>query len=202
MICLPYDSVIVTLLSLFTRRHLPFGIKSEDMNEETRANIRGKLRSGEEPFSSLLGEPDGYSDILKILIDHLRRDPKLRPTASSLAQQLFEIVLDQAANSPLETEPQIQPTSPAEDLHALATEILAKAKKAKDLEASKSSRTKEPAEKIDRAKFDALVEAAQKPDPSLLFVVGLAHIWDLVSLPDTDELDLGRKPSKGNGFQY
>jgi len=76
----------------------------------------------------------------------------------------------------------------------LAKDILSKAEAAKEFSRSKGHGEMCAIEKIDKSTLAPLLLAAQEPDPSLLFVIGMAYLWDLV---DVDAESTGKPPSEG-----
>lgn len=169
----------MTLLSLITTR-APFDVRSEALDDNMHEKIRGKLKEGERPFAA---SSNDKSAVISTLLEYLQSNPFLRPTASSLAQRLFEFVLQKAAGFGSEDASQSQPAVPAaQELHSLAIDIMAKVEEAKKASRSKSSNEKHSIEKIDRTKFAALASAAQELDPSFSFIVGIAYLWGLVDV--------------------
>jgi hypothetical protein len=135
--------------------------------------IRERLHSGHLPISS---SSDEQITEITIAQDCLQTDPFLRPTASSLAQQLLELLVAVASekgplNHPLELRTNFT--------GKLATRILA------DAEKKRSKDAQLVPVKLTRPLFEPLVElAADSSDPSLIFVVGVAYLYDLVTIDE------------------
>jgi serine/threonine protein kinase len=170
-------SLVMVLLTLFTT-NAPFDTRSNQLESDTRKSIRKKLAAGDNPF------PDTKSDVSNIvstLMEHLQRDPFLRPTAGSLAQTLFELVLRRATI--FSSENTLQDIS-LHDIHVLAKDILSKVEKAKAISKLKATGEQVAIEKIRPSELTPLISAAQQSDPSMSFLLGIAYLWNVVDIED------------------
>jgi hypothetical protein len=131
----------------------------------------------------------------------LHKDPFLRPTASSLAQRLFDLVVLRAANVAGGGQQNLgfHPLGP--DLNDLVHLIIAKVREKREIQSNAqkigAAVPMETQFKVDEGKFASLLRAAQGTDPLISFVVGLAHLWNLVEIAEDAQDAICTRPLEG-----
>jgi hypothetical protein len=172
--------------------------------QETNQNsdmILQKLREGIPPFD--LDVNDGIPDKLSVLKSCLSRDAAQRPTASSLAQQLFDILIAESSKDLMDLPVTLQSSSTYGNVSAFIERLLKSIQAAKaERRASKGREpgTANPPEKFNQASIDQLVKRGTDTDPLAMFLVGTAYLWCLVELEE-EEMVLTGKPPGGMRVQ-
>ena len=152
----------------------PFDSSAETARDPVQSKaLRVKLRNGELPIAFNSG--DKPLTEVSIVRECLQNDPFLRPTASSLSQQLFNHLVLTASqhglvNQTIETQQHF--------MGKLEEQILANAEKQR----SKDSHI--VPDKLTMTNFQPLVDAVDSNNPSLAFVVGMAYLYDLVNVEE------------------
>jgi hypothetical protein len=113
----------------------------------------------------------------------LNKDPFMRPTASSLAEQLFELVIREASQNGKSLP---VPLSEGSENEMKQVEELAKKIRAMASERNKRRDVKDPT-KLSPSEVQPLIEAAKTLDPKYAFAVGLGYSGDLIDVQDDDD---------------
>lgn len=164
---------------MFFQGGFPFAMPSTSLrkdDDERRRAVKALLRSGQLPFT--LPTSDASME-LKIAHKCLHVDPFLRPTASWLAEQLFELVIRAGAaqfsstssHGNLATLGQAtNRDSPDEALRLLASL------------AEKGRSRPQDAAKVPITDLDALRKAAQNANPVCAYALGHAYMHNLIEM--------------------
>ncbi|CAM1507512.1 Fc.00g071530.m01.CDS01 [Cosmosporella sp. VM-42] len=173
-------SLGVLLLELFTGK-FPFDTQRRVDDESERKRIRDLLQSGRQPFAYDVNNGNPPMEIA-IAMRCILSDPYLRPTSSWISEQLFDLVIREAA-------------SIEQSVGTVPTEGLTETKGLDDLaksirDACIKKHSKDPTIeqiRIDQAQVKILETAAEGDNPIYAFVLGLAYTYDLVHLASDED---------------
>ncbi|KAF2682308.1 hypothetical protein K458DRAFT_488947 [Lentithecium fluviatile CBS 122367] len=168
-----------TVLHALFLAELPFGKKADQAkpdNKTVRREIKHLIHSKKGPFDNY---PVPMPREVEVARECLRSDPFLRPPASRVAQQLFDILISVAANDnpalPVPTHlHRVSSYLDKSSIDRLVKQISCAAREAKN--------GKEVTQKFAQVEMDKLKRAAEEPNPVYAYTVGLAYLRDLVDL--------------------
>jgi len=175
----PSSSLGVILQEIFLQQ-LPYGLTaSEAAASTTSEQVRAKLRDDGPIFEAAdSANARDFECPMQVVRGCLARDPFLRQTAASLAQELFEqlvLVASQASGTPVSLSIE---TSTRAELEALGKRILS-AEKIKYTDSANEPNSS--GYTISSDEFNQLVQASRTGDAWMAFVVGVAYLKNLVS---------------------
>lgn len=170
---------------------LPFGKTANIEDKEEQNKIKVLLQSGKAPFTKY---PMPIPKEVELARECLRLDPFLRPTASWLAEQIFEVLITVGTKNiphlviPVTTQQSLNDTAEKASIDELVEKIRHVGRQAKAKEGN--------IQKFTRAQINPLIRAAEGTNPVYAFTVGFAFIHDLVELGDESGEQLGLESKK------
>lgn len=178
------------LLHIIFEGGLPFATSSAELkDEEQQRRIKERLRSGQLPFAPSLANAPAE---LKLAQKCLHAEPYMRPLASWLAEQLFEILIRAGATStsapPSHNVALGQPAGAESAERAL--EMLASL-------AERASKSPQSVVTIRITELDSLVKASQDANPVCAYALGRAYMHNLIKMESGSVQDtLGVVPER------
>ncbi|KAF4629037.1 hypothetical protein G7Y89_g9110 [Cudoniella acicularis] len=172
-------SLGVFILESFTEK-FPFNTKADIGDEDEQKRIHELLQGGAKPFDLTVNSETPAEVIIAMRC--LAANPFMRPTASWISEQLFELVIREAAQKEVSVRTILQQEGPEETigLDDLAKRITDLASKKKEERVANRTR-------FEQSQLEALVAAAEGANPTYAFVLGLAYIRDLVQLGSEED---------------
>lgn len=174
------------LLHVVFLGELPFGKKANVEDKEEQNKIKTLLQSGEAPFRRY---PTPTPKEVELAQECLRSDPFLRPTASWLAEQIFEVLIRVGAKDIPQLA--IPVTTPRPLIDAVEKASIDKLVEQIHRVERQAKAKKGGIQKFTRAQINPLIRAAEGTNPVYAFTVGQAYVRDLVELGDESSEPLG-----------
>jgi hypothetical protein len=175
----------------------PFGLSADDMHQDENNSevIMNRLKAGINPFSNA-HEGEGIATIsIPILHQCLARDPLVRPTASALAQGLFDLLIASSSGSAFGDQ--------VLEAGARSGEMLSLDNLALTVQQGKSARLKlkdgqrPKMAKIPLSTINGLLKANQDTDPTIHMLVGQAYLLDMVDVGFEGDVSYTTKSFEG-----
>ncbi|KAH0566340.1 hypothetical protein GP486_000276 [Trichoglossum hirsutum] len=174
-----------TVLHMVFLAEFPFSKKADQAKPDdktARREIKDLLQSKKGPFTSYSSSMPKETGLAR---ECLRSDPFLRPPASWVAQQMFEVLISVAAEDNPDLPLAVPMPRASNDIEKSSIDELVKRVHSAAREA-KTNKT--GIRKFEEAEISKLKRAAEGINPVYAYTVGLAYLRDLVELSGGDQL--------------